>query len=238
MVTDTENWKKKTETYVSNVSGAFSQWSNKMKTIREQTVGKDLTELASKTALLAQNSDALATKLLSENGVIDALEQELNLVGQVTTAYGLQRDALMAMVAEYEEYLRLLGIEIETQSNRTDVIETGMEVTVKANTKNWSKTDSGTVGSVLANGKYKVLAYTDNEVQISNSAGSTGWVKKTDLDGFDTGGYTGTWGYYGKLAMLHEKEMVLNKQDTENLLASMEFLNHILEIIDLQALSS
>jgi hypothetical protein len=31
------------------------------------------------------------------------------------------------------------------------------------------------------------------------------------LVGFDTGGYTGSWGSYGKLAMLHEKEMVLNK---------------------------
>ena len=31
---------------------------------------------------------------------------------------------------------------------------------------------------------------------------------------FDTGGYTGSWGPEGKLAMLHEKEMVLNKDDT------------------------
>jgi hypothetical protein len=32
----------------------------------------------------------------------------------------------MAMVAEYKEYLRLLGIEIRTQSDRTDMLETGM----------------------------------------------------------------------------------------------------------------
>jgi hypothetical protein len=31
---------------------------------------------------------------------------------------------------------------------------------------------------------------------------------------FDTGGYTGKWGPEGKLATLHEKELVLNKQDT------------------------
>ena len=35
---------------------------------------------------------------------------------------------------------------------------------------------------------------------------------------FDTGGYTGAWGQAGKLAVLHEKELVLNKYDTENLL--------------------
>ena len=55
---------------------------------------------------------------------------------------------------------------------------------------------------------------------------------------FDTGGYTGAWGPYGKIAMLHEKEIVLNANDTENFLASMDLLHRILEIIDLQAMSN
>ena len=55
---------------------------------------------------------------------------------------------------------------------------------------------------------------------------------------FDTGGYTGSWGSYGKIAMLHEKELVLNKGDTENFLASMEFLDNIVKTIDLQAMNS
>jgi hypothetical protein len=58
------------------------------------------------------------------------------------------------------------------------------------------------------------------------------------LVGFDTGGYTGSWGSYGKMAMLHEKEMVLNQDDTANLLASMEFLAKVLEMIDLQTVSA
>ena len=46
-----------------------------------------------------------------------------------------------------------------------------------------------------------------------------------------TGGYTGSWGSEGRVAMLHEKELVLNKDDTKN------FLNatNILRTIDLQA---
>jgi hypothetical protein len=35
------------------------------------------------------------------------------------------------------------------------------------------------------------------------------------------------------MAMLHEKELVLNKQDTENFLTSMEFLDNIIKTIDL-----
>lgn len=39
---------------------------------------------------------------------------------------------------------------------------------------------------------------------------------------FDTGGYTGSWGNEGKIAMLHEKELVLNKEDTANILAAVK----------------
>jgi hypothetical protein len=38
--------------------------------------------------------------------------------------------------------------------------------------------------------------------------------------------------------MLHEKELVLNKQDTENFLMSVELLDNIIKTIDLQAANS
>ena len=61
-----------------------------------------------------------------------------------------------------------------------------------------------------------------------------GWDYTKQLLGFDTGGYTGTWeGGYGKLAFLHQKELVLNQGDTANFLASMELLDSIVKTIDL-----
>ena len=57
--------------------------------------------------------------------------------------------------------------------------------------------------------------------------------------GLATGGYTGDWeGSYGKLAFLHQKELVLNAGDTENFLASMDLLNKIVSAIDLYSLNS
>ena len=47
---------------------------------------------------------------------------------------------------------------------------------------------------------------------------------------YDTGGYTGAWGSGGKLAVLHEKEEVFNKHDTENLLTAA----NILRTLDMQ----
>jgi hypothetical protein len=71
-----------------------------------------------------------------------------------------------------------------------------------------------------------------------SASGYTGWIKKSDLEGFDTGGYTGSWGSYGKLAMLHEKELVLNAHDTDNFLNTMEAMERILQMLDLQTMSS
>ena len=49
--------------------------------------------------------------------------------------------------------------------------------------------------------------------------GDLGWIKPSQLSGYDTGGYTGEWlDGSGKLAMLHSKELVLNADDTENIL--------------------
>ena len=60
------------------------------------------------------------------------------------------------------------------------------------------------------------------------------WEDAKKRLGFDTGGYTGAWeGGYGKLAFLHQKELVLNQGDTANFLASMELLDSIVKTIDL-----
>ena len=48
-----------------------------------------------------------------------------------------------------------------------------------------------------------------------------------DAVGLATGGYTGAWGSEGKLAVLHEKELVLNKEDTSNMLSLVEILRNI-----------
>ena len=54
----------------------------------------------------------------------------------------------------------------------------------------------------------------------------------------DTGGYTGEWDSSGRLAVLHQKEIVLNKYDTSNFLSGIEVLREISKAIDLQAISA
>ncbi len=54
-------------------------------------------------------------------------------------------------------------------------------------------------------------------------------------DSFDTGGYTGNWGSSGRLAMLHQKELVLNESDTANMLTAIQITRAMLDTIDLNA---
>ena len=54
-------------------------------------------------------------------------------------------------------------------------------------------------------------------------------TKLSSWTAYDTGGYTGEWGdQSGKLAMLHQKELVLNESDTRNILDSVSILREVL----------
>ena len=56
-----------------------------------------------------------------------------------------------------------------------------------------------------------------------------------DSAAYDTGGYTGAWDSSGRIAILHQKEIVLNAHDTENFLSAINILRDIVSVIDIQA---
>ena len=97
----------------------------------------------------------------------------------------------------------------------------------------------GNSGS-LYQGQEVVISHTNegakNAYHLTTKDGKPlGWVSGNQISRFNTGGYTGEWGSYGKLAMLDEKELVLNADDTKNFLASMDLLDSIVSTIDLHA---
>lgn len=82
-----------------------------------------------------------------------------------------------------------------------------------------------TVENLAPKAKYPIA------VMSSNSA--YGWLLPNQLKKFDTGGYTGEWSdSRGKLAVLHEKELVLNSEDTQNLLRAVDIMRVITDSLD------
>lgn len=63
------------------------------------------------------------------------------------------------------------------------------------------------------------------------------------LIGYDTGGYTGTWddgdssAKNGKLAYLHQKELVLNAADTENILKAVDLVRQMVQTLKSSAVT-
>ena len=54
-----------------------------------------------------------------------------------------------------------------------------------------------------------------------------------------SGMYTGDWGdNSGKIAVLHRKELVLNANDTENILSAVDMIRSISKTIDLNAIAA
>lgn len=108
---------------------------------------------------------------------------------------------------------------------------------------------SGQAGKVMVD-KYSNTKYGgtqsktgDYGVHISTlNGGDLGWVKESQL--FDTGGYTGSWsdGFAGtkngKMAWLHEKELVLNATDTENILNAVTAMRDVVAAMKTSSLTS
>ena len=57
--------------------------------------------------------------------------------------------------------------------------------------------------------------------------GGGGLVNNMSRYTFGSGGYTGEWGTDGRIAVLHEKELVLNKEDTANILDAVSLIRQM-----------
>ena len=76
------------------------------------------------------------------------------------------------------------------------------------------KFDTATANAVQS----YINAHAMNGDIIRSWGNRIGQLSKYHYSSFDTGGYTGQWGNNGKIGILHEKEIVLDENDTKNLL--------------------
>ena len=62
------------------------------------------------------------------------------------------------------------------------------------------------------------------QMQWGNKYAGLAFVR---MESYDSGGYTGNWGSDGRLAVLHQKELVLNQEDTKNMLAAVQSIREL-----------
>ena len=95
--------------------------------------------------------------------------------------------------------------------------------TTRGNSYKQSSTTSSSSGPAYNQG----ISGNNNLDEIEDKLNK--WARKL-IRGYDTGGYTGAWGKNGKLAILHEKELVLNKDDTTNILKAVEMMRQVAQL--------
>ena len=223
--------------------------------------------------LVSSASTDLSNKITGADGsegLLDVLFDELTEVGKVTSAFGLQSNALIELSGKYDDYTESIRISIralqELQSQQG--VETPSGNVGEGNPPPGNGSDSGRRYSSYDNDNIseetiiimqKAVGVAEGKRDGKWGSESQGKAKEAGFDPtdaysvwvqmvedpnsplydpnavFDTGGYTGEWGPEGKLAMLHQKELVLNADDTSNILQTVAFMRELVNMLDKQA---
>ena len=116
------------------------------------------------------------------------------------------------------------------------VLNVGDEVTYTGGKYYEDSYGGGKSGERGPGKKVKVTIIKDDgrpyPIHVESSDSAYGWLKKEQLSGFKSGGFTGSWQGGvdrddGRLALLHQKELVLNADDTDNFLKAMQDLRKV-----------
>lgn len=247
---NSNSWKDTITENTNIINDTFKEWQDSMDEI-SKIVGDDLKDTQQKVKDVTDESDRLYQEV--SNKVIPALENELSSVRSATEAWAQHRQQLLDTIRAYEELLNAIQATLRAQSGFGSGSSSG-------NDSDWSK-DMGNVAygsddyykymqnrENKINGGYDVGAATNARVDAFYRKGLTLPITRngqtyryfTDIPdsvwkqlvGFRSGGYTGTWNDDGKLAFLHQKELVLNADDTENMLASIQLVRQIAKQLD------
>ena len=198
--------------------------------------------------LLTDNTQLIESYNAEVEAIKDVLEQLDGLITKYEEASNAAKkateDAKNYWLAEQNKNAdvedNIENIAAENEKNQPTVVEEtpkpvettpaapsltkGSYVSVKPGTKWYADSYGGGSWGYARAGSIK---YTSSGPYGYNIDG-LGWIRKTDIVGYDTGGYTGDWNSNkGKLALLHQKELVLNAHDTDNMLNAIAILRDL-----------
>ena len=239
-----EELDKATEDYTTSLEELQKQADIDFEAVKN---GIDETIIATE-ELLADNTQLIDSYNAEVEAIKDVLEQLEDLITKYEEASNAAKkateDAKNYWLAEQNKNAdveaNIENIAAENDKNQPTTVEEtpkpvettpaapsltkGSYVSVKPGTKWYADSYGGGSWGYARAGSIK---YTSSGPYGYNIDG-LGWVRKTDIVGYDTGGYTGDWNSNnGRLAMLHKKELVLNAHDTDNMLSAITIMRDL-----------
>lgn len=217
---------------LGNIAGYTEEVATQMESVladNDELIAKyeeelrQLGELRSEVSSLMGDYNALTTAATAAaNAILNTRKVEADIEAEKAAQEAAEKEA-----AEQAAKTQTDGA---AQQLAAPSLAGGSSVTVKTTATHFSR-DGGNgtrMKSFVPGGTYSVMQVSGNEVLIGRGGVATGWVNKTDLVGFNTGGYTGDWAdNSGRLAFLHKKELILNEKDTKNILQAVDLVRSI-----------
>lgn len=250
MINKTGEWQDKTSTYIEKCEESYSSWRQVVED-ESEIIDGILNDLESEVDDVTKSSDELYEEV--KNKIVPGLKDELVAVRNVTSAYAAQRQQIQELISYYERLTQSILAAIRAQSGLNG--SSGSSEVDYSQDFSSKMAEAWEQGDMEAYEKWKQLREEKIAAGYSDWGVSTDWINDylknggelpdgmtwVDLykqlnGGFATGGFTGAWGPEGKLTFLHEKELVLNKDDTANFLTATNVLRDISDMIDLKAL--
>lgn len=230
-----------------------------------EKLGVPIEEIQAKLDALKEATDGTNTKIdeskkdivstVKESGEatntkVDEVKEQINAANktnaettdQTITTTGETSDEVVKTTGETTDSTIETGVEntIDTLQEVANVIVTESG-NIQDAINNASSIVASSVGGAISSIRSEIssLRSTVNGMAIGSIAGpvgtAVGGLIGSVISRFDSGGYTGDWGPAGKLAVLDEKELVLNKSDTDNILQAVSIIREISDMIDIQA---
>ena len=278
MINQTQNWQEYTTEYTEICENAYGQWRDAV-TKHNEVIQDVLNNTQEKVNDVTIASDNLKDEVLGE--VLPAIENELDMVADLSDNYAHLRDEILETIRYYEDLIDTIEELIRKQAE-AKIEESTAEYNISGvkdfsqamadHLANGGKTTDGWYqallkgrdeklkqneysqfgGEAATNLKTLMLKYERYKAEgVTNDL--TEYVESIDRSAgeyfdpdevrrliatFASGGYTGSWGPSGRLAVLHQKELVLNANDTLHFLQAAEILRGVSEAIDLQAMAN
>ncbi|MDP4268365.1 MAG: hypothetical protein Q8880_13160, partial [Bacteroidota bacterium] len=165
-----------------------------------------------------------------------------------------QQDSITQMVADNDKQLRIDNLNTQKQAisdyydnmisdetsfaqMRSDIISANTQQ-IYDNLQKYAKQIQANVNVLGAGVVNTVIAAIG---KVNGYIGNNQLSPITSIASLDTGGYTGSWGSGGKFLLAHEKELMLDKNDTSNVLqivnVARDFFKNVVKLPDLSKLN-
>ena len=225
-----ENWFTECDGFLSDLEDAQDEYDRNTEEVSDHTE-----ENFGRMETSIRNTKIESEKL--KNQIVDELVPELDTtlkdsIDNATEAWWKYIEALQEVIKLTDEAMTKTSQEMKNKAFKDDYAQDYIDLIVNGEDPNSDKAKG-----ILAERQEKIRYLgLDSNVQTNEEIKERALQERKEIKGYATGGYTGSWGPEGKLAVLHEKELVLNAEDTKNFLSATGILREISQMLDRDAL--